>query len=235
MRAQHAAAAPQAAAAAARPAPATAVAPAPAAGLQANAVLPVILAVVASLGGAAAADEPFMASGVDSLGELSAHASQMWCECHVQWVAAHSVLPKLAPPPASSAAGSVQLRNELSSTFGLALPPTITFDHPTPAALAAFIAAQLPGAAEQALPSAALEHAAPAPLAAPASAPALSEVVGLACVYPGPAAAAGVAGFWAAAAAGSDLPTVIPLERWAVEQHYAPDVTGGWRRAERCG
>lgn len=124
------------------------------------------------------------------------------------------------------AAGAVQLRNELSSSFGLALPPTITFDYPTPAALAAFIATQISGSEERAPQEVA---AVPSALALPpAPAPALSEVVGLGCAFPGPAAAAGMEGFWAAAAAGSDLPTVIPLDRWAVEQHYAPDVTGGW-------
>lgn len=130
--------------------------------------------------------------------------------------------------PAFPAAGAVQLRNELSSTFGLALPPTITFDYPTPAALAAFIAAQTSGSDEDALQGVAATPSALAMPHVPAPAPELSEVVGLGCAFPGPAAAAGVEGFWAAAAAGSDLPAVIPLERWAVEQHYAPDVTGGW-------
>ena len=39
-------------------------------------------------------------------------------------------------------AGAVQLRNELTTSFGVELPPTVTFDYPTPAALAKFIAAQ---------------------------------------------------------------------------------------------
>ena len=40
--------------------------------------------------------------------------------------------------------GAVELRNSLSSTFGMEMPPTITFDYPTPAALAAFIAGMKP-------------------------------------------------------------------------------------------
>jgi 3-oxoacyl-(acyl-carrier-protein) synthase/acyl carrier protein len=36
--------------------------------------------------------------------------------------------------------GAVDLRNSLASAFGVDLPATITFDHPTPAALATFIA-----------------------------------------------------------------------------------------------
>ena len=48
----------------------------------------------------------------------------------------------------SLAAVAVQLRNELTSSFGVELPPTVTFDYPTPAALAQFIAQQAaPGSA----------------------------------------------------------------------------------------
>jgi acyl carrier protein len=39
----------------------------------------------------------------------------------------------------SLSAGTVQLRNELARSFGLDLPATVTFDYPTPAALAGFI------------------------------------------------------------------------------------------------
>ncbi|GAB4814934.1 hypothetical protein N2152v2_001980 [Parachlorella kessleri] len=42
---------------------------------------------------------------------------------------------------------TVELRNSLSSTFGVELPPTAVLDYPTSAALAAFLAEQLAGAA----------------------------------------------------------------------------------------
>lgn len=48
-------------------------------------------------------------------------------------------------------AGAVELRNTLVSQFGVELPATATFDYPTVAALAAFIASQgaAPAAAQQ--------------------------------------------------------------------------------------
>ena len=55
----------------------------------------------------------------------------------------------------------------------------------------------------------------------------VTEIVGLSCAYPGAAAADSVSGFWGAAVAGTDLPTDIPYDRWAIERHYSPDVTGG--------
>ena len=72
------------------------------------AVLDVILNIIANLGGEASADQPFMESGIDSL-------------------------------------GAVQLRNEITSAFGVELQPTVTFDYPTPKALSAHVASQVSG------------------------------------------------------------------------------------------
>ena len=50
-----------------------------------------------------------------------------------------------APPdPPPPHAGAVELRSALAARFSVDLPATVSFDHPTPAALAAFIYAQLP-------------------------------------------------------------------------------------------
>ena len=73
-----------------------------------DAVLSVILSIMTNLGGTATADQPFMDSGIDSL-------------------------------------GAVQLRNEIASAFGVELQPTVTFDYPTPAALAKHVASQTTG------------------------------------------------------------------------------------------
>lgn len=72
------------------------------------AVLGVILDIMENLGGAASPEQPFMDSGIDSL-------------------------------------GAVQLRNEIATAFGVELQPTVTFDHPTPAALANHVALQVSG------------------------------------------------------------------------------------------
>jgi Phosphopantetheine attachment site len=64
------------------------------------------------------------------------------------------------PPRMCIPIGAVELRNAVSAKFGTELPATATFDHPTVAALATFVATRLapPGQA-----------AAVAPAAAPAS------------------------------------------------------------------
>lgn len=51
--------------------------------------------------------------------------------------------------------GAVELRNALTSRFAISLPATVTFDHPTLAALSAFIARQLAPAADSAAAAAA--------------------------------------------------------------------------------
>lgn len=46
-------------------------------------------------------------------------------------------------------AGLVELRNSVATVFDMALPATATFDHPSVAALAAFIAGRLAPAVEE--------------------------------------------------------------------------------------
>ncbi|EFC81188.1 type I polyketide synthase, partial [Parafrankia sp. EUN1f] len=62
----------------------------------------------------------------------------------------------------STSLTAVQLRARLADRTGLALPTTVVFDHPTPAALAGFLAGELTGvrpATEPAAPGGAADHA----------------------------------------------------------------------------
>ena len=82
--------------------------------------------------------------------------------------------------------GAVDLRNALGARFGVELPATATFDHPTVAAMAAHVGAALGGARQVAAP-----HWPGSAVASPGSdfgepTSAAVQVVGLSCVYPGP-------------------------------------------------
>ena len=127
--------------------------------------------------------------------------------------------------------GAVELRNALGERFRLDLPATLTFDHPTPAALASFLAAALaadaaPPAAEGrsfALSRSSSFHSArsePDQAASPRSA--TTRVVGASCRFPAPAGA-GPGSFYAAAAACADLPGPTPVARWDLDSLYSPE------------
>jgi NADPH:quinone reductase-like Zn-dependent oxidoreductase/acyl carrier protein len=70
---------------------------------------------------------------------------------------------------------AVELRNRLSTATGLRLPATLTFDHPTPAALAGYLEQALAGSPGGAVSDLATSHPADQPIA----------VVGMACRFPG--------------------------------------------------
>ena len=145
--------------------------------------------------------------------------------------------------------GAVELRNGIAAKFGIALPSTVAFDYPTPKALALCIAQKLhpagdspapeqvgnfilgnPGFARAAIVmSAAITDKVCAvaqlerPLAAAQAQPAVTMLASFAARYPAPGAQSTTERFWDCLSLGADIPTVVPLTRWDIDDVYAPD------------
>jgi acyl carrier protein len=125
--------------------------------------------------------------------------------------------------------GAVSLRNAVAERFGTELPATAALDFPTADALTGYVMQNIVGLA------------AGMAVAGDEDAPSLggslyseewseggarlTEVVGASCIYPGSAAYDNMSGFWGAAAAGQELCTVIPANRWDIDRAYSPEVT----------
>ncbi|WP_225851238.1 type I polyketide synthase, partial [Streptomyces sp. HPF1205] len=109
---------------------------------------------------------------------------------------------------------AVELRNRLSAVVGLRLPATLTFDHPTPDALAGHLRDLLVGAPRQASAS-----AVPAPVAVPGD-PVV--IVGMGCRLPGGVGSAEE--LWGVVSGGVDAMGEFPSDRgWDVERLFHPD------------
>jgi acyl transferase domain-containing protein/acyl carrier protein len=112
---------------------------------------------------------------------------------------------------------AVELRNRLTQSTGCALPATLVFDHPTPAALASFLLGELTGARDAAAGAVAARAAVAEPVA----------IVGVGCRYPGsahPGAVRSPAQLWELLADGGDAVGRFPEDRgWDLE---------GWRGAD---
>ncbi|MEU8890495.1 type I polyketide synthase [Streptomyces sp. NPDC048442] len=117
--------------------------------------------------------------------------------------------------------GGVLLRDRLGTATGLALPATLVFDHPTPAAVAEFLTDALCGG----------QAAVPVPTArtsgthahAPSDDP--IAIVAMACRYPGGAQdVASPEDLWRLVADGTDATSDFPADRgWDTEGLFDPD------------
>ncbi|MCX2953667.1 type I polyketide synthase [Lentzea sp. NEAU-D7] len=110
---------------------------------------------------------------------------------------------------------AVELRGRLNAETGLALPPTIVFDHPSPAALAAHLLAEL-GPREQ--PS-----ATKAAVRANTAQGQEIAVVGMSCRFAGGSDT--IDEYWQNLMQGKDLVSLAPANRWNAADYLDPDRT----------
>jgi acyl transferase domain-containing protein/NADPH:quinone reductase-like Zn-dependent oxidoreductase/acyl carrier protein len=106
---------------------------------------------------------------------------------------------------------AVQLRNRLDVATGLRLPSALTFDHPTPVALAKYLSDELAGVGREALAAVSVA-AVDEPIA----------IVGMGCRYPGKVHSPRE--LWELLAAGRDGISGFPTDRgWDLGELYDPD------------
>ncbi|WP_394620182.1 type I polyketide synthase [Lentzea sp. JNUCC 0626] len=107
---------------------------------------------------------------------------------------------------------AVELRTSLATALGRELPATLVFDHPTPAALAAFLDAELSGVDTTIADETVLASGEPI------------AIIGMSCRYPG-----GVSSpddLWRLVATGTDAISVFPDDRgWDVDAVFDPDLS----------
>jgi acyl transferase domain-containing protein/NADPH:quinone reductase-like Zn-dependent oxidoreductase/short-subunit dehydrogenase/acyl carrier protein len=107
---------------------------------------------------------------------------------------------------------AVELRNRLGLATGLHLPATLVFDHPSPAALAKYLAREISGVQTKVETSSRSRVAVDEPIA----------IVGIGCRYPGGVCSAD--DLWQLIASGGEGICPFPSDRgWELEALYDPD------------
>ncbi len=136
---------------------------------------------------------------------------------HVAAVLGHSSPQAVAPDRNFKEMGfdslaAVELRNRLIQATGLRLPATVVFDHPTPAAVAAYVVSKVAGA----------QRSRPAVARASPATDETIAIVGMSCRLPG--GANSPAQLWELVVAGRDAIGEFPDDRgWDVERLFDPD------------
>ncbi|WP_184580537.1 type I polyketide synthase, partial [Streptomyces zagrosensis] len=143
---------------------------------------------------------------------LLAHVQQ-----HAASILGHANLDAVSPTQPFQELGfdsitAVELRNQLTSSTGINIPPTLVFDHPTPHAVATYLRGQLTGQRTPAAAHTASAVGSDEPIA----------IVGMACRYPG-----GVRSpedLWRLVADGRDAIADMPTDRhWDLDNLFNPD------------
>nr|WP_307971589.1 SDR family NAD(P)-dependent oxidoreductase [Streptomyces sp. CHA16] len=112
---------------------------------------------------------------------------------------------------------ALELRNRISTATGLRLPATAVFDHPTPAAFADFLRAELMTDAADGT-----QASAPAPSAPDGSAAEPLAIVGMSCRFPGDVRSAD--DLWRLVADGRDVIGDFPADRgWNLDTLFDQD------------
>ncbi|MEI7717126.1 MAG: SDR family NAD(P)-dependent oxidoreductase, partial [Mycobacterium sp.] len=119
---------------------------------------------------------------------------------------------------------AIEMRNRLKTATGLALSPTLIFDYPTPAGLAAYMCAELAGVPQDITHTPAVRVAGDDPIA----------IVGMSCRYPG-----GVNSpddLWQMVAEGRDVMSDFPGDRgWDLDGLFDPDPDARHKTYVRTG
>lgn len=130
--------------------------------------------------------------------------------------------------------GSVELRNAIVERYGVQAPATVAFDHPSVAALAAWLGGELAGNSSDGSTTAS-DHAAwpaapVATLSSPTHAASLTAVASVSCHFPCCAESSdgtGFGAFWLQATTAADVQSVVPLCKWDAGEQWPGGVLVG--------